>query len=79
MASKTVDQNRPILEFNVIQELEACLEKHCVHMLQPDFTSASKENVAEVLNLMLDDSGVKGSVKSGGRNLVKKAILLTPH
>ena len=55
------------------------MEKHCAHMLQPDFTSASKENVAEVLNLMLDDSGVKGSVQSGGRNLVKKAILLTPR
>ena len=35
-------------------------------MLQSDFTSASIENVAEVVNLMLDaDNGEKGSVKSG--------------
>ena len=41
-------------------------------MLQADFTSASMENVAGVVNLMLDDSGEKGYVKSGNRNLVKK-------
>ena len=42
----------------------------CINMLQSAIPSVSKIHIAEVANLLLDDCGEIGHVKSGGKNII---------
>ena len=71
LVSCTAAQDRPILGFNVIREVGDIIGKaSCIEMFQTAIPSVSKVHIAEVANLLFDDSGDIGQVKSGGKNMV---------